>query len=442
MSSTWESVSVPIEEVPNEQQQQHQQQPRSSWDEAKAQPLSTLFHYNIIMSPNHEEEEEGKVPAVAGVVDFDDEPIIEVSHEEVNGKGDPQDEPVISSLSAAATDAKDDDDVVSIDESILEIAMFEAVLHNAREDDHQEKEAGDRQDDDEELAPLPVAITFTKRPATESELPRPAKKAKQDPVPKLKPAPAPTPASKQEKATEEPKKLPGKPRRRRPNCMFVNHFGTRLNSTGQAVRVTPPVKNRTPARISSEESVSIKTKVTSSTGRSSKSSSTFADSKKTPVSAMMGITPSGLSPPCIPLEVRIVTPSVKKPVKSSCLEDITMEEDIMQPVKSDDQEQHGEELNNGGIPYINSISDNAPHSPMPGARMMPGMMPPLGFGRPFPLLQRRAFLSGCHPMAGHPVAFGGAGWHAPYPPPGMPFYVGPPPPTSSSAPENQEWKKS
>lgn len=421
--SAWDPVPIEVA-ILNEQEKLP---PARSWDEARPQPLSNLYHFNIIMSPSHEEEEEeGREPAVGDmVVDFD-EPAIEPT-EDNNAQAGHQETSSYSSDTPVAAEDKNEDDVVSVDESILEIAMFEAVLqHNSEvEAEHQDEVEAIRQE--EEIAPLPVVIV-TKRPATDPKDVRPIKKLKKEIIPEIVPSPV---------IQAEPRKLPPTPRRKRPNCLFVNHFGTRLNDKGQAVRINTPAKNR-PARISSEESVSIRTKVTASTGRSSKSSST----KKTPIDCVVSTTTPSITRSGVPSVVSIVTPNMKKPIKSSCLEDITMEEDEIAPTSANREDTK----NSANLPYINSMSEHAPHSPMHNRMMqgmIPGPMPGVNFGRPFPLLQRRAFLTGCHPGA-----FGSPGWHAtPYPmhfAPQMSSFPGPPPPHSSSASassKQSQWKK-
>lgn len=444
----------------------HSPPQQSGWDDAKPQQLSNLFHYNIIMSPHHdhhhEEEEEEQAPAVGEIVDFDDEPIMEQSpglvlhhHQEYNGH---HQEVAVPSTHVHQHHQQADDDVVSVDESVLQIAMFEAVLQSAEEGDHQEEELNVHEEEEEEISPLPIVVTIPasvapiKRPANDSPVveARPVKRVKKEeekedckPAPKSAPVATNSVSTVKEVKIEEPRKMPPVPRRRRPNCLFVNHFGTRLNDKGEAVKVNTSVKTPEPARISSEESVSIRTK---STGRSSKSSST----KNTPVSLAFTATPSASR---IPAVVSIVTPAVKKPIKSSCLEDITMEEDDMEPLLHEHPLEQSDDMTmttKGHLPYVNSLT-NQPTSPptpgMPTARMMPGMMPggipPLNFSRPFPLLQRRAFLNSCHPMAGHPAGYG---WPAsPFPRPGMHFpnqaFSAPAPtPSSASSSSQTQWK--
>lgn len=418
------------------------------WDEdTKAQPLSNLYQYNMIMSPTHEDEEhEGKTPVVGRILDFDEDAVEgpkfmkKVSHDDVSSNSSDRNAESKKAVGVPVDSngkGNDDDDFVSLDESILSIAMFEGVFHASTD--------GCAKDeiitaDDEEIIPLPAGVANSSKRPPERDQPRPFKIPKTAPVSlpgkgsgsaPQQPA-GPTLQDTALAVVDEQKKLPPRPRRRRPNCLFVNHFGTRLNNIGQVVKVNVLAKTHygiSATRVSSEETASIRTKVTASTARSSKASCDM-HSKKTPVKDSAAATAMGSN--SVPSVVRIVTPNMKKPIKSSCLEDITMEEDIMEPIKHDDPMEEGDDmLNRSHLPYLNSLSEHPSHASTPPspatARMMHSMMPPgmhMSFSRPFPLLQRRAFLVGCHPMTPHPVAAfaTGPGWHPAFAPgQGMPF---------------------
>jgi hypothetical protein len=442
------------------------------WDaETKTQPLSNLYQFNIIMSPSHDEEV-GRAPSVVGeMLDFDS-PSNEAPTEETRD--------VSSHSSSHSTDeegGKFGDDASDDDESVLQMDLFEGVFYTghstAGEDDIVPL------DDEEVVYVSSEEASITKRPAgeeeeEEEEEERSLKKPKtegikelssvptSEPVPKtidtkscaaklftLKPAAAAViSAFRDEIAVSMKFPEPRHPRLNRPNCLFVNHLGTRLNEKGAAEPVDVPSKNF--ARISSEESVSIKSKATAST-KSSRTSSD-GETQRTPIKVSRDVS-STEAPTCIPSEVRIVTPTTNKHVRSSRLEDIVMEEDDFEPIHHvHDKDEMG--LDSNDLPYIESLTENAALSspkslvvddppevstpvpdialalpPLSSAAGSPHMMSnmmrgqggmPMNFNRPFPLLQRQAFIAGSYPMA-HPGQAFVAGWPGVFSHPCMPF---------------------
>jgi len=408
------------------------------WD-AKAQPLSNLFQSQIILSPCRGEGDdfgEEKAPVVAGeIIDFDD-------HSSTGGKHD--------------------------DENEYDLDMFDNLFDEGNQPEEEEEEEEPKQEEEEEKEPGATAQEETKASGdhvvtsdeedavSESSKSKRTKDTKDDdqedgdrPVKKskTKDCDAPPVASivvepKKKKVVEikiehlsiplppEPRKpLPG---RRRPNCLFVNHFGTRLDEKGHAVQLNVPVK------ICSSETVSIKTKSTAASSKSSKSGCTHKTPVKNVASSSVNTSDSE-SPSCsVPSVVRIVTPNVKKPVTTSSarIEDIHMEEDDLMPLHHED---HEVVIDCEDLPYIHSLTaaeqhqhqhggasnqNNNNNTPSPvhgqaGPHMIPGAMmgghhgagmPHLNFHRPFPLLQRRAFLTGSYPMAAHPQAAFMHGW--------------------------------
>ena len=396
---SWEAPATTCNERPTAAHEE------GNWDEAKTQPLATLYQHQMILSPSHDEdeedEEEGEAPVMGDMIDFDEHAM--------GASGS-------KSGSAAATrnvyvSSEEEDVCVNLD-TVLDLEMFEDVFEEIHEETPKTTEMMVTSDEDDEASSETSSL---KRVSKSSK----GEEAKHD-CPALKKAKTLVAAvvvpSTKDKIVPAMTALPKQPRHKRPNCLFINHFGTRLDQKGVAVQVDTPSKVRTPNRISSEESVSIKTKSTSS---SKTSSSTGSDTKKTPVNDIITSSPSDTKTPTkVPSVVRIVTPTVKKPITSSArIEDIHMEEDDLEPLRHDNNE--GEILvDSDHLPYIQSLTDDGPQ-PTGAASiviggcqpMMQGMMAspqriPLNFTRPFPLLQRRAFLSGCHPMT-HPQAFAG-----------------------------------
>jgi hypothetical protein len=463
------------------------------WDvETKTQPLSNLYQFNIIMSPSHEDEG-GRAPPVLGEILGFGSPAMEAPKEEAHEVSSP-------SCSYSSDEEEDKTNAVDTsddDESVLQLDMFEGVFylgHDAPEEDgiipldhadvvHAAAEdgsvtkrpAGEEEEEEEERSlKKPKTEGIKQRSSVPTSEPMPTtihtKRLADKPV-TLKPAvSAVISAFRNEIAANMEFPKPRHPRLNRPNCLFVNHLGTRLNDKGSAEPVNVPSKNY--ARISSEESVSIKTKVTAST--KSSRTSYDEDTQRTPVKVSRDASITE-APSCIPLEVRIVTPTTNKPIRSSRLEDIVMEEDELEPIHH--IREHDEiVLDSIDLPYINSLTESAslssPKSPVvdnspqasassadtPQAtppssaagspHMMSNMMGgqggmPLNFNRPFPLLQRRAFMGGSYPMA-HPGQVFGAGWPGMFPHHCMPFaphlngFLGAPNSTTSTSGQWQQ----
>lgn len=404
----------------------------ADWDEAKVQPLTTLYQHQMILSPSHgedEEDEQGKSPVAGNMIDFDEDANANVCTIE---------------------------DTALLDQSGLDLDdMFENVFDEDHEEDSHSVEATPMApttemtviSDTEETASQASSL---KRRSTAEE----GNKHGHPALKKTKPAGevpssvaivvAPLKAKKTVKVMTVPQldmpkmpALPLQPRRKRPMCLFVNHFGTRLNQKGAPEQVNVSCKTKTVAsnKISCEETVSVKTKSTAS----SKTTATSHGSAKTPVnnntitSAPVD-TESPVKPATVPSYVNVVTPVTKRPIASSArIEDIHMEEDDLEPLRHD-EEGDGDIIDCGHLPYIQSLTEGDPEptnnnittaaSPtvQPCQPMMhPTMMTPpnqmLNFNRPFPLLQRRAFLNGCHPMPQmqpHLQAYGGvhpSNWH-------------------------------
>ena len=372
----------------------------SDWDEVKMQPLSTLYHDQMIMSPSHDEgdgeEEEGKAPVVGEIMDFDERSV----------------EAVEPAAGAERIENKTEKGNVSSDknedECLREDTVFDLELvGGALEEDKSNRAEMMVTSDEDETSSGESSLKRFSKPSKSSEEQKndcPAlKKAKTLPVKKDLPM---IKAPELELKPLPP--LPKQPPRKRPNCLFVNHFGTRLDQKGVAVKVNVSTKVPMPAphRISSEESVSLKTRSTSSSKTSKTATSNSSDTKKTPTKSIAKSSPTTAgSPAQIPSEVRIVTPSIKKPITSSArIEDIHMEEDDLEPLRHDE----GGMLDSMHVPYINqSLADagNHPAAPMVACQtMMPSMMGsprmiPMQFGNPF--VQGRALFM--NPMQ-HPQA--------------------------------------
>lgn len=392
------------DDISNQKQQQPQGNEEGNWD-AKTQPLSTLYQDKMILSPTHndhedeEEGEEGTSPVVGEIIDFDEHvmPTSSSNSTEIHE--------ISSSSSASGEDGDEEEQLeASMAESLLDMEILEGVFAEARE-----------QEEEEETE----AETLKKRSPVEiSEKHHPAKKAKKMTV-------SPVPAEEngtivEKKCTTKPGESSKQPRRKRPNCLFVNHFGTRLNEKGVVMPVNVPAEthasNKTPGN--SKEIEITKTENAASIGKVS-----AGDSQKTPVKNVIPDSPLDiLSPTRVPSVVRIVTPTTTKPIASSArIEDIHMEEDDdLEPIKHDG-EFNGVVLDSNHLPFIHSLTNETPTttgpdgSPCPSKGMgafHPGLMAPpipsVNFNRPFPLLRRRAFLNNCHPMAGHPGAFAAA----------------------------------
>ncbi|CAB9505948.1 expressed unknown protein [Seminavis robusta] len=500
----------------------------AAWDDHDG-----LFHFDLLRSPrreDHGDEDEGNAPIVGEIVDFDGPAMAEATED--NNKRQAANDVVV------VVDGSDDDqnnkkeeedneegDNCSDDGSFLKLEMFEGVFEEHPDGSHTDDGIIPLADEDV-VGVVSTTATNSSSSDTDSSVKRPAeveeddsqrsfKKAKpqtnsttameEAKLPteialKLSTKPAPPKVNKpsaaaanlisafqEELVIKQDFPTPKHPRKRRPNCMFVNHFGTRLNvKTGASEPVNVPSKNR----ISScEESISIRTKTTAST-RSSKS----ADTKGTPVCATTtkSGTPSvNTAEDCVPSVVRIVTPTANKPaIRSSRLEDITMEEDELEPIYQPTDDDDVMVIDKNHLPYITSLpqvsssprpkttsksSNNkgkvtsrssSPKTPPAKTTTkknisLPPMVPPVmmspcnsrmqvNFNRPFPLLQRRAFLAGaCPPMPHHAqaaafaagAAAAAAGWHgAAFPHPGMPFPPSMSPfPPMPNTPTSHQW---
>ena len=368
----------------------------SSWDDVKMQPLATLYQHQMILSPSHDEgdveEEEGKAPVVGEIMDFDERSV------EAAG-------PVAG---AECTENKTENGNACSDkedECLREEIVFDLELVGGALEDKTEMVVTN---DEDETSSEESSLKRSSKPTKISEEQKndcPAlKKAKTLKVKKNLPM-----IKAPELEIKPLPPLPKQPPRKRPNCLFVNHFGTRLDQKGVAVKVNVSTKVPIPAphRISSEESVSLKTRSTSSSKNTAKTAtSNSSDTKKTPTKSIANSSPTtAVAPTQIPSEVRIVTPSIKKPITSSArIEDIHMEEDDLEPLRHDSE---GGMLDCMHVPYLNqSLAEggNHPATPMVACQtMMPGMMGahmvPMQFGNPF--VQGRALFM--NPMQ-HPQA--------------------------------------
>jgi len=295
----------------------------ADWDhegEDQVEPLTILYRHQMILSPSRAEEDERKcAPVVGEIIDFDAEVVVakDSALHEMDMFDMALDDVAPEDLNCHRVYSEEEEEA-----SQASSLKRSSVCKNSGPSKVKKAKRATILEEETEDAVYDVPAAISIRPISKKTLKKPMTSASPIVPPKIEHKPLP-PLTKQ-------------PHRKRPGCLFINHFGTRMDEkNGVTVEANTSIKIQNPKKISCEETVSIKTK---STASSKSTKSRNGDSQKTPVHAIVPSTPStttfGDTSAKVPTEVRIITPPTirKKPISSARIEDIHMEEDDFEPL--------------------------------------------------------------------------------------------------------------